>query len=92
MVDLPAPFGPRNPVTCPGRTVKLKPSTAKVEPNRFVRSVASIMALTLGGWAGCAASLASTRIWTPACYLRVSRDLTGWAVVRPAPGVMMPDS
>ena len=28
VVDLPAPLGPRNPVTMPGRTVKLSPSTA----------------------------------------------------------------
>ena len=24
VVDLPAPFGPRNPVTCPGRTWKVE--------------------------------------------------------------------
>ena len=28
MVDFPAPFGPRNPVTCPGGTVKDRPLTA----------------------------------------------------------------
>ena len=28
VVDLPAPFGPRKPVTCPAWTVKLTPSTA----------------------------------------------------------------
>ena len=32
VVDLPAPLGPRNPVTCPGRTVKLSWSTAVVRP------------------------------------------------------------
>ena len=32
VVVLPAPFGPRKPVTCPGRTVKLRPSTAVTEP------------------------------------------------------------
>jgi hypothetical protein len=32
VVDLPAPFGPRNPVTRPGRTVKLRPSTASLSP------------------------------------------------------------
>ena len=32
VVDLPAPFGPRNPVTCPGRTVKLMSSTAVFAP------------------------------------------------------------
>jgi hypothetical protein len=29
-VDLPAPFGPRKPVTVPGRAVKLSPSTARL--------------------------------------------------------------
>ena len=32
VVDFPAPFGPRNPVTIPGRTVKLRSSTATVSP------------------------------------------------------------
>jgi hypothetical protein len=32
VVDLPAPFGPRNPVTMPGWTVKLTPSTAVFAP------------------------------------------------------------
>jgi hypothetical protein len=32
VVDLPDPFGPRNPVTMPGRTVKLSPSTARFSP------------------------------------------------------------
>ena len=32
VVDLPAPFGPRNPVTVPGRTSKLRSSTAVVGP------------------------------------------------------------
>jgi hypothetical protein len=32
VVDLPAPFGPRKPVTCPGCTVKDSPSTAWTEP------------------------------------------------------------
>ena len=32
VVDLPAPLGPRNPVTMPGRTVKLRSSTAVVGP------------------------------------------------------------
>ena len=30
VVDFPEPFGPRNPVTTPGETVKLRPSTASV--------------------------------------------------------------
>ncbi|SLI22074.1 Uncharacterised protein [Mycobacteroides abscessus subsp. abscessus] len=32
VVDLPAPFGPRKPVTCPGFTVKVRSSTAAVRP------------------------------------------------------------
>ncbi|CAB4836800.1 unannotated protein [freshwater metagenome] len=32
VVDLPAPFGPKNPVTHPSRTVKLNESTASVDP------------------------------------------------------------
>ena len=44
VVVLPAPFGPRNPVTCPGRTVKLSPSTAVTGPNRLVSPQTSIMA------------------------------------------------
>src|SRR5205823_3222166 len=44
VVDLPAPFGPRNPVTCPGRTVKLRSSTASLSPYRLVSPRASIIA------------------------------------------------
>jgi len=32
VVDLPAPFGPRKPVTLPDSTVKVNPSTAVVSP------------------------------------------------------------
>ena len=32
VVDFPAPFGPRNPVTVPGSTTKLSPSTAVLSP------------------------------------------------------------
>jgi len=32
VVDLPEPFGPRNPVTTPGRTLKLSWSTAILSP------------------------------------------------------------
>ena len=32
VVDLPEPFGPRKPVTTPGRTSKLRSSTARVVP------------------------------------------------------------
>jgi hypothetical protein len=42
VVDLPDPFGPRKPVTLPGRTSKLSASTATVGPYRLVRLRASI--------------------------------------------------
>ncbi len=32
VVDFPAPFGPRKPVTIPGRTANVRSSTARVEP------------------------------------------------------------
>ena len=32
VVDLPAPFGPRKPVTMPGRTVNVSASTAVLSP------------------------------------------------------------
>ena len=35
VVDLPAPLGPTNPVTCPGSTLNDIPSSAAVGPNRF---------------------------------------------------------
>jgi hypothetical protein len=37
VVLLPDPFGPKNPVTRPGFTVKERWSTAVKLPNRFVR-------------------------------------------------------
>ena len=46
VVVFPAPFGPRKPVTCPGRTVKLRRSTAVSGPNLLVSSSTSIMAGT----------------------------------------------
>ena len=42
MVDFPAPFGPMNPVTCPGATVNVIPSSATVGPNRL-RSLSTSM-------------------------------------------------
>jgi len=36
VVDLPAPFGPRNPVTRPGRALKETLSTAVKPPYRLV--------------------------------------------------------
>ena len=42
VVDFPAPFGPRKPVTVPGETVNERSSTARVEPYRLVRPSTSI--------------------------------------------------
>src|SRR4029077_17906081 len=47
VVDLPAPFGPRKPVTLPGFTSKDRLSTATVAPYRLVRPFASIIAVLL---------------------------------------------
>ena len=48
VVDFPAPFGPRKPVTMPGRTVTVSPSTASVRPYRLVTASISITRSTLG--------------------------------------------
>jgi hypothetical protein len=47
VVVLPAPLGPRKPVTRPGRTWKDKRSTASVEPYRLLTSLTSITARLL---------------------------------------------
>ncbi len=44
VVDLPAPFGPTNPVTWPGWTVNVIPSRAMTGPNRLRRPLTSIVA------------------------------------------------
>ena len=54
VVVLPAPFGPRKPVTLPGRQVKLT-SRMPAAPKRLVRSLISIMSTTMP--AGTAAPL-----------------------------------
>ena len=43
VVLLPDPLGPRNPVTRPGWTSKLRSSTATTRPKRLVRSRISII-------------------------------------------------
>src|SRR5579859_4724262 len=43
VVLLPAPFGPRKPVTWPGRTAKLSPSTAVTAPKRLTSWSTSII-------------------------------------------------
>ena len=55
VVDLPAPFGPTNAVTSPGRTTNDSPSTATVERYCLRRprtSIDGVMAVTLGGAGG----------------------------------------
>src|SRR5689334_22512027 len=50
VVVLPAPFGPRNPVTEPGSTVKLSRSTARIlPPNHFVSSSTTIRPSAISG-------------------------------------------
>src|SRR5689334_13512535 len=43
VVVLPAPFGPRKPVTLPGSTPNVRSSTATLSPYRFVSPRTSIM-------------------------------------------------
>src|SRR5215472_639660 len=52
VVVLPAPLGPRKPVTRPGPTSKLKPSTAVTLPYRLVRWSTLIMWTVLSGSGG----------------------------------------
>ena len=47
VVDFPDPFGPRKPVTIPGLTSKLSPSTATVGPYRLLSPRTSIMRTSL---------------------------------------------
>jgi len=56
VVDFPAPFGPRKPVTMPGWTTKLNPSTANLVPYRLLRFSTSIMVIAFPAWWGPAAS------------------------------------
>src|SRR5437763_4468538 len=49
VVDLPAPLGPRKPVTRPGSTENDRWSTATLGPKRLVRSRASIIVPGPGG-------------------------------------------
>lgn len=43
VADLPAPFGPTNPVAGPGRTWKARSDTAVWAPKDFVRPTTSII-------------------------------------------------
>jgi hypothetical protein len=46
VVDLPAPLGPRNPVTCPAETVNDRSSTTVRGPYRLVRFLTSMLVTT----------------------------------------------
>src|SRR3954453_18252565 len=50
VVDLPAPFGPRKPVTAPARTSKLRSSTATTSPKRLLSPWTSITAICRSPW------------------------------------------
>src|SRR5215211_7299405 len=47
VVVLPAPFGPRKPVTMPGSMVQVSSSTARVRPNTFLSPANSIIVVIL---------------------------------------------
>src|SRR5260221_3180068 len=47
VVLFPAPFGPRKPVTTPGRTVNVRSETAVVGPHVLVSARSSIMDMTV---------------------------------------------
>jgi hypothetical protein len=49
VVVLPAPLGPRKPVTMPGSTEQVRSSTATVRPNTFVRPANSIIEAMISG-------------------------------------------
>src|SRR5689334_13989139 len=71
VVVLPAPLGPRNPVTAPWRAVKLRSSTAAAPPNRLDRALISIAGMRILPWSssprlcasGAAMSSAAGRWW-----------------------------
>ena len=48
MVVLPAPLGPRKPVTRPGRTVKLRSTTARMAPKFLLSPATSMEGVVLG--------------------------------------------
>src|SRR6478735_9234094 len=52
VVDFPEPLGPKNPVTIPGCTTKLKPSTASLVPYRLLRFSTSIIDVALQAFGG----------------------------------------
>src|SRR5690606_21273807 len=94
VVDFPAPFGPRKPVTRPGRTVNDTESTASFSPYLLVRSTASIIGFLSvlcaagscgrlhGRCPGAGRPLAARRILAPSRLRRRYEDVI-LAVVRP---------
>ena len=71
VVDLPAPFGPNNPVICPSRALKLTSRTAATLPKDLNRPRASNMAVTGAGPAsvmknGMGLSFSVQRVSSPA--------------------------
>ena len=76
VVDLPAPFGPTKPVTWPGRTVNVIPSSACTAPNRLRSPATSMVASMLdqarfrrdgGRHAGEPSCASSFRVTFPGC-------------------------
>src|ERR1700728_3347224 len=66
VVVLPAPFGPRKPVTLPASMPNVRSSTAVFSPYRFVRPCTSIMNMVL--------SLVMFSFWRFAALARVTRS------------------
>ena len=69
VVVLPAPFGPRNPVTAPSRTENDRWSTATTPPYRLVSSTVSIAATAAQTSEHCRATNVSRR-----AYRRAARS------------------
>src|ERR1700744_2126910 len=67
VVVLPAPFGPRKPVTLPGSMPNVRSSTAVFSPYRFVRPSTSIMNVALS-------RVTCGPFWPPATPGRVARS------------------
>src|SRR5215468_3735779 len=77
VVDLPAPFGPRKPVTTPGRTTKSSPSTASFSPYRLLRFSTSIMRVPVIGTAGNSGTPPTLGITRPARHRPSGHKLNG---------------
>src|SRR6266550_7798727 len=107
VVDFPAPFGPRNPVTRPGASSKVKSLTAVTVPYRLVSAwtamvlmavppegvvhVVRLTHLTLGGAAAPGAGRQDALSRTAAAY-RIHRGMYAGRQSGQRPGVISPDS